>query len=110
MIGYHSGEANSIRDSSTIATGFVGRVAAKNRAHFRPAKSDTSRKRKGRSKRSSLSLACVSAITSIGRSSRSSCVPPSLRYGAAFSLRARRSSKSEGGILTTADKPGRIGL
>jgi hypothetical protein len=39
-----------------------------------------------------------------------SIVPPSLRCRAAFSSRARRSSKSEGGILTTADRPGRIGL
>jgi hypothetical protein len=42
------------------------------------------------------------------RSSRSSFVPPSLRFGAAFKLRARRSSKSEGGILTMADRPGRF--
>jgi hypothetical protein len=37
----------------------------------------------------------------------SSFAPPSLHYGAAFSLRARRSSKSEGGLRATADKPGR---
>jgi hypothetical protein len=40
-------------------------------------------------------------------------VPPSSRRrfaGAAFCLRARHSSKSEGGILTTADRPGRIAL
>ena len=38
-------------------------------------------------------------------------LPPSsrrrFRYGAAFSLRARRSSKSEGGTLTMADRSGR---
>jgi hypothetical protein len=33
---------------------------------------------------------------------------PPLRYGAAFVLRARRSSKSEGGLRATADKPGRV--
>src|ERR1700730_11253813 len=56
------------------------------------------------------SLASGSTSVSAHRSSRSSFVPPSLRFGAAFSLRARRSSKSEGGILTMADKPGRIPL
>src|ERR1700730_10745454 len=52
-------------------------------------------------------LARRSAIASLGRTSRSSFVPPSLRCGAAFSLRARR---SEGGILPMADKPGRIAI
>jgi hypothetical protein len=66
--------------------------------------------RNGRSKHSAFGLAHGAAIVSIRRSSRSSFVPPSLRYGAAFSLRARCSSKSEGGILTMADKPGRIPL
>ena len=42
------------------------------------------------------------------RSSRSSFVPPSLHNGAAFSLRAGRSSKSEGGVPTKTDKPGRV--
>jgi len=37
-----------------------------------------------------------------------SFAPPSLRYGAAFVLRARRSSKSKGGLRATADKPGRL--
>jgi hypothetical protein len=41
-------------------------------------------------------------------------VPPSSRRRFAvarpFSSRARRSSKSEGGILTTADRPGRMAL
>ena len=59
---------------------------------------------------SAFGLAHGSAMVSICRSSRSSFVPPSLRCDAAFSLRARRSSKSEGGILTMADKPGRIAL
>jgi hypothetical protein len=59
---------------------------------------------------SAFGLARRSATPSIGRSSCSSFVPPSLRCGAAFSLRARRSSKSEGGILTMADRPGRIPL
>jgi hypothetical protein len=63
--------------------------------------------RQGRSKRSAFGPRS-SASQSSDRSSRSSFVPPSLRYGAAFSLRARRSSKSEGGILTMADKPGRV--
>jgi hypothetical protein len=41
----------------------------------------------------------------LGFLSPSSFVPPPLRYGAAFSLRARRSSKSEGGSLTMGNKP-----
>jgi hypothetical protein len=40
----------------------------------------------------------------------SSFAPPSLRCGAAFVLRARRSSKSEGGLQATADGPGRSPL
>ena len=68
--------------------------------HARPARDD----------RNVRLLVSHTATASIGRSSRPSFVPPSLRCGAAFSLRARRSSKSEGGILTMADKPGRIAL
>jgi hypothetical protein len=37
----------------------------------------------------------------------SSFVPSSLRYGAALASRARRSSKSGGGIVTKADRSGR---
>jgi hypothetical protein len=44
------------------------------------------------------------AIASIGQSSRSSFVPPSLRYGAAFSLRARQSAA----IIASDARPCRL--
>jgi hypothetical protein len=40
----------------------------------------------------------------------SSFAPPSLRCGAAFVLRAHRSSQSKGGLRATADRPGRDSL
>jgi hypothetical protein len=52
-------------------------------------------------------LHTVSRPQAANRSSRPSFVPPSLRCGAAFSSRVLRSSKSEGGTLTMADRPGR---
>jgi hypothetical protein len=54
------------------------------------------------------SLACGCTSVSADRSSHSSFIPPSLRFGAAFKLRAGHSAKSEGGILTMADGPGRV--
>jgi hypothetical protein len=49
--------------------------------------------------RSPFGLGCQLMLTCMG-SAR--VFPPSLRYGAAMSLRARRSSKSEGGMATSS--------